>query len=155
MAATTTPTISWVVEQLRRAHPELTFQSDTQFSWHPKERSISYEPQGDYATLLHEVGHALLDHQDYRRDIELLDMERDAWVKAQTIADTLGLSIAKEIVEDHLDSYREWLHTKSTCINCGQTGIETSKHQYTCLTCSTSWRVNDARQHQHRRYKTS
>lgn len=153
MAATTTPSISWVVKQLKETYPDLTFTHSDQFSWHPSERRISYENRGDFTTLLHEVGHALLNHQDYQRDIELLAMERQAWVKAGEVARSLGLSIPEDSVEEHLDSYREWLHTKSTCITCGQTGVETSKHHYTCLTCDTSWRVNDARQQHHRRYK--
>lgn len=153
MAATTTPPISSVVDRLSALYPDLTFQPNSKFSWQPSKKMVLYEPGGNYAELLHEVGHALLNHQSYARDIELLDMERNAWEKARLLATTLELTISDDFIEDHLDSYREWLHTKSTCITCGETGIEVAKQRYQCLSCQTTWRVNDARQQQHRRYK--
>ena len=41
--------------------------------------TIFYADTADSASLLHEVAHSSLNHAEYARDIELLQMERDAW----------------------------------------------------------------------------
>jgi len=82
-------------------------------------------------------------------------MERDAWTKARDIAASLDLSIDEEIATAHLDTYRDWLHARSTCPKCGETGLETDTHIYSCLSCGARWRVNDARRHALRRYIVS
>ena len=153
MAATTTPPISWVVEQLLGKYPDLLLQAGDDFSWRPDTQTITYPTDGEAATLLHEVGHALLEHKEYARDIKLIGMETAAWEKARHIAKTLAISLDEDLIESHLDSYRDWLHARSRCISCGQTGVETSKRHYTCLACGSTWRVNDARQCQLKRYR--
>ena len=84
-------------------------------------------------------------HDTYARDIELLRLERAAWTKAETIATDLGLTISQDTVEDHLDSYRDWLHQRSTCPRCNATGIQIDDQHYSCLECDSVWKVNEAR----------
>ena len=155
MAATTTPSTSSLVATLEKRYPEVTFKADEVFSWQPETKTLTYnetQPDGTWQ-LLHELGHALLEHQSYSRDIELIGFERDAWKKAQEIASSLSLSIPTDSIEDHLDTYRDWLHQRSQCISCSQTGIQTANHEYTCPHCKTRWRVNDARTCELRRYE--
>jgi hypothetical protein len=107
----------------------------------------------DQATLLHELGHALARHHDFSKDIDLLKMEREAWTKAEALAPDYEVAISEETIEEALDSYRDWLHARSRCPNCSQTGIQYDENTYHCLLCHLDWRVNDARQCGLRRYK--
>jgi DnaJ-class molecular chaperone len=51
-----------------------------------------------------------------------------------------------------MNSYRDWLHARSTCPVCQATGMETKKSIYTCPACRHQWRVNEARICSLRRY---
>lgn len=150
MAATTTPSISSLVASLRAAYPAIRLQPDTPCRWSPPDMTVYYDPADtpeSQAVLLHEMGHALLDHADFSRDIELLAMERAAWQHATTVlAPALGVAIDQDLIQTHLDSYRDWLHERSACPRCQQTGLQSKRKTYSCLNCRSSWRVNDARQ---------
>jgi hypothetical protein len=132
----------------------LTLKKGELFSWNHAACVITYNPQAENAEayLLHEFSHALLEHKEYAQDIELLKMERAAWDKALILASTLNMEIDEDLIESALDTYRDWLHDRSTCPGCGAAGIETSKQQYGCITCHTTWRVNEARDCSLRRY---
>ncbi|HMQ96212.1 MAG TPA: hypothetical protein PKD19_03245 [Candidatus Saccharibacteria bacterium] len=104
--------------------------------------------------MLHELGHGLLNHQSYSRDIELLGYERDAWEEAKKIATNYTVELQQNDIEKHLDSYRDWLHSRSTCPACESSGLQTAKYRYTCLACKHIWRVNEARTCALRRYTT-
>lgn len=134
----------------------LTLQTGELFSWSHTACAITYNPTTENAEayLLHEFGHALLQHQGYTRDIELLKIERAAWDEAVKQARIFGVRISEELIETALDTYRDWLHDRSTCPTCGATGIETDKQLYTCIACRVSWRVNEARDCSLRRYTT-
>lgn len=146
MVATTTHSITWLVKQLRRDYPDILFQSGANDAWNPIEAIVHYRHSSDSPDqLLHELGHALLMHTSYKRDIELVGMERDAWTKAQEIAQKYDLSIDNESIDTHMDTYRDWLHARSTCPQCESNGLQTDSHLYQCLACDITWRVNDAR----------
>lgn len=150
------PLISSLVSQLAHDHPGLTFIPEDRFYWNPERRTIYYvEQSDDIASLLHEVAHGLLDHRDFMRDIELLEMERDAWEYASgTLAPRYHLSIDADIIQTHLDTYRDWLHLRSICPACQATGVQIKQRTYRCLACRSEWTVNDARQHALRRHLT-
>lgn len=152
MAATTTPSISWLLPKLSSAYPEIEFQAGNVSAWNPEQRTVYYAPDDGWQ-VLHELGHALLDHRNYTRDIELIGLERDAWQRARTVANQLDLTIPDEAIQTHLDTYRDWLHARSTCPDCQQTGLQTDPKRYSCPHCQTTWRVNDARTCGLRRYK--
>ena len=124
--------------------------------WSPSSKTVyidSNEEKPDLI-LLHEMGHALLNHQEYARDIKLLSMERDAWNFARDkLAPKLDINIDQDFIEDHLDTYRDWLHLKSTCPNCQANGVEKEKNIYLCPICGTKWKTNVATQTQLKRYK--
>lgn len=156
MDVTTMRSIVSLKAKLAHDNPSLTFTKATDFSWHPDTNTITYTTGGshDPALLLHETAHALLRHSDYSRDIELLRMEREAWNYAtDTLAPLYEIVIDDSLVEDSLDTYREWLHKRSLCPDCNLNGIQASRFDYRCLHCHKRWRVNEARTCRLRRTK--
>ena len=99
----------------------------------------------DAWALLHELGHALLDHQVFATDIDLLQIEVEAWHKAQLIAKPYGIDIAWQHVEQCLDSYRDWLHARSTCPTCQLVTLQVNARLYQCFNCNNQWQVTKSR----------
>lgn len=162
MAATTMEKITSLVHALQSSgildtpHGTIALEAGASFSWHYQTRVVTYDATDSHAQilLLHEVGHALLNHQNYDHDIHLLEMERAAWDKAQSFSLDFGIIIDTKMVEDALDTYRDWLHARSLCPQCSSTGVQTTTNVYMCLACHHVWRVNEARTCQLRRYNT-
>ena len=140
---------SLLLTELRRDHPVVTFEPGDDFYWSPTNQTVYFaalDSALDRLTLLHETAHALLGHQGYSRDINLLKIEREAWELARdTLAPHYGLKIETELIEEMLDSYRDWLHARSRCPKCQLTGIQTDESTYQCLGCNATWHVNEAR----------
>ena len=152
MGATTMEKITSTLEKLTHSsrllrHDPISFVQEDDFHWDHENRTVFYDPSEPEAPslLLHEAGHAILDHAEYPDDITLLAMERDAWKEAEMLAHDVGIKIPHELIEDALDTYRDWLHARSTCPNCHATGIQESEKLYTCLACHHKWTVNEAR----------
>lgn len=142
------PSIVSFLTKLQLAYPQYAIVSGDQFRWSPQAQEITYDPTGKDipAHILHELAHALLQHADYDRDIQLIGIERDAWHYArETLATRFSIFIDDHVIQASLDTYRDWLHARSTCPNCQATGLEDKKHQYRCIACRHQWRVNDAR----------
>jgi len=159
MVATSTLKINSILERIFADFSQFTFEIDEDFHWSSSARTIYYPPidtSDDLAFLLHEISHAILKHEDYPNDTNLLEMERQAWdYMIKNLAPKYGLdiSIQDELVQDSLDSYRYWLHRRSTCPNCGAIGVEQAKCDYFCLSCQQKWSTNEARTCQLRRHK--
>jgi len=79
-------------------------------------------------------------------------MERQAWDYTIKLAPKYNVAISDDMVQLTLDSYRDWLHARSTCPNCKATGVQTEKYTYVCPACSRKWQVNEARTCALRRY---
>lgn len=156
MVATIMPSIDLLIKTLVHDFPSVTFHEGEHFSWAPSTKTVSFclsEPHGA-ERLLHEVAHAKLAHKGYERDIDLIAMERDAWQLARTtLSETYGLPIASDVVETHMDTYRDWLHARSTCPHCTATGMQIGKRTYKCVACLKTWDVNEARVCALRRYR--
>lgn len=134
-------------ERIAAAFPHLTLVAGDEFRWSPREQTIFFDEHDPRSNerLLHEVAHAELKHHTYERDIELIALERDAWQYAKShLAPRFDFAIDSNVVEDDLDTYRDWLHARSTCPACGATGIQTDTKEYTCVACRTVWAVNQA-----------
>ncbi len=120
------------------------------FSWSPKDNKVFADksrldqPHGQLA-LIHEAGHALLGHQLYSSDIDLLLKEVAAWNEAKKIANKLGVEYDEEHVEDCLDTYRDWLHRRSQCPTCDIGSMQSSISSYECINCHQKWRVSNSR----------
>ena len=124
--------------------PEFKFEKSDVAHWSPTSKTVFYTD--DAAKLLHELGHALLDHTDFVQDIELIHLERDAWEKARELAPKYGVKITDDTIEAALDDYRDWLHARSLCPKCNQTGVQRREDLiYYCLNCDAHWTANDAR----------
>lgn len=142
------PSTPSLIQKLVNDFPSLHFVESDAFQWSSDTKTVSYNATAETTPehILHELAHALLDHHAYTRDIELLKMEREAWTYARDeLTPKYGVMIDDDTREEALNSYREWLHARSTCPECTATGIETAKHLYRCPACRHTWRVNEAR----------
>lgn len=131
-------------------YPRLKFIEGAHFSWHAHKKHVSYktsqEDTGHHVwALLHELGHALLDHADYANDVELLQLEVAAWEKAVELGRQYGFTIEEDYMEDCLDTYRDWLHLRSTCPNCYSRTPQENQTTYRCFNCQTRWHVTRSR----------
>lgn len=88
-----------------------------------------------FLQLLHEVGHALLGHKDFATDPERVKMECAAWQKAQELCRIYNIEYDEDFAEAELDTYRDWLHQKSLCKECGLTRYQTPDGVYHCPFC--------------------
>jgi ribosomal protein L37AE/L43A len=133
-----------LIDRLRADFPEFQFTESARARWSPDQATVYFGEEA--ATLLHELGHATLGHHDFNQDIELLKMERDAWTRAQELAAKYSVQISDSEIENVLDAYRDWLHARSLCPNCTQTGVQRAADlSYYCVNCGTNWVANDAR----------
>lgn len=97
-------------------------------------------------SLLHETGHALLDHTSYKADFELLRLEVEAWERAKLLAADLDVAIDEDHIQDCLDTYRDWLFKRSICPQCNTKCLQQGDFvHYRCFNCHTVWRVSSSR----------
>lgn len=144
-----------LISQLKVDYPQFLFKQSDKFLWSPSEQAIYYKANNDKDSdlILHELSHALLNHFDYDRDIELVTMESQAWDKSIEIANKYNVAVNYSDIQSYLDTYRDWLHKRSTCPICTATGMQIKKDIYSCLACNHQWKVNEARIHNLKRYK--
>lgn len=150
------PSTPSLLTRIKAAYPQFTFTHEATFHWAPDTHTISIDTASPDCNifLLHELGHALLGHNQYIHDLDLLRMERDAWNYAVLqLADTYEVIIPEDDIQNNLDTYREWLHARSTCPSCQTTGLQLGSRLYSCLACGCRWKSNDARNCALRRYK--
>lgn len=141
-----------LIKKLKNDYPQFSFIKNDLCYWSSQDNTIFFNKKDQPEYILHELAHALLNHISYNYDIELIAMERDAWEKAKKLSEKYSILIDEKLVQKNLDTYRDWLHARSTCKKCQSIGVQTSKNTYKCVACGACWRVNDARQHALRRY---
>ena len=139
--------LSHLINHLKQTYPDLHFAYGGRFKYrYPSHITLenpknSTTPPTFFALLtLHELGHALCNHKDYTTDVQRLKIEREAWETAKTVYLELPEILKtfpwdENYVEDSLDTYRAWLHTKSACKNCGLTCYQTEDGAYHCPRC--------------------
>lgn len=134
---------------VKRDFPDYTITTSDDFSWAPATKTITVDiKQNSPAQLLHEIAHAELGHQTFSRDIQLIEMEREAWehcTRVLALRYGISLSMDDDIVQESLDSYRSWLTSRSSCPHCGAIGLQKAKDTYSCMHCHVQWQVNEAR----------
>lgn len=157
MDAIITPPTKELIARLQADHPTINFVAGTDFHWSAPLQSVTFDPrESNHGFLLHELGHAILGHNDYHLDVEHLAQEREAWSQVRTtLAPLYNIQIDETLIEDALDTYRDWLDARSRCPSCGLTGLQNKTSTYVCVNCRCSWRPNDARQCALRRYVVS
>jgi ribosomal protein S27AE len=136
-----------LVKQIASDYPALSFLPGNAFSWSPQQQTVYYHNGHEHFawSLLHELGHALRQHQSYSSDIELVLLEAEAWEEASTIASRYDIVIDADHIQDCLDTYREWLHQRSTCPTCGSSSLQSTSESYQCFNCHTEWKVSASR----------
>lgn len=124
------------LENLVRDYPGFRFVFGRKFAFRPPKTIVlgSYEPFSELLTL-HEVSHAILRHNGFRVDVERVKLENEAWEKARELAKKYKIEVNEELIQDELDTYRDWLHKKSRCPKCGLTRFQTPDAAYHCPLC--------------------
>ena len=124
------------LDQLRMDYPELHFVNGRKFAFRPP-RTVVVGPNetNDSLLIMHELGHALCHHRDFKTDAIRLGMEREAWEKARELCSKYEVVYDESIVETELDTYRDWLDKKSRCPSCGLTRFQTPDGLYHCPRC--------------------
>lgn len=136
------------VSKLRRDFPSLRFVESPLASWSHQGKTVYFSTahdQSDKWTTLHELGHALLGHSDFTSDADLLQKEVEAWDKAVKLGKKYRITVDPEHIQSCLDTYRDWLHKRSNCPNCGCHGLQQNKALYRCPGCQTMWKVGNNR----------
>lgn len=137
-----------LVNKLSKSLPGVSFVAGSSFYWSPKNLQIHYindDDENNIWALLHEASHAILDHTSYNSDFELLHLEVAAWEEAKDLAKKFKIKIDEEHIQDCLDTYRDWLHQRSTCPTCSTVSFQSSVNEYRCHNCYTTWRVSNSR----------
>ncbi len=134
------------VTKLTNDYPEVIFSSGDSFIWSPSKNQITYTTQQENEehaiwALIHEVAHYKLGHKKYKSDFELLKLETAAWSKANEIASIYKIEINQDHIQDCLDTYRDWLHTRAKCPKCGVVSMQRKDLHYQCFNCKTVWSV--------------
>ncbi len=133
--------------QIIKDFGDYTFVDSSEFYWSAIDKTIHFDSrrmdsaEGLYK-LVHEIGHAESQHKNFTSGIRLLSLETEAWDKAKEIASTFDISIPEDFIEHSLDSYRDWLHKRSTCPQCKSIGVESGENEYRCFNCSQKWLVS-------------
>lgn len=132
------PNLKNLATKISADYPELKIATGDRFRFSPPS-TIAYRPSGHPLELLHELGHYLIGESNYSSDIELVEIESRAWAKAREICDHYSIEYDEDFAEDHLDSYRNWLHLTSLCKNCSLSGYQDSSLLYHCPLCGATW----------------
>lgn len=139
-----------LINNLKLDFQNINFVESSHFFWSPKNNQVNYvaseleAPVGEWM-ILHELGHALLEHKNYSLDIDLISMEMGAWTKAQELAKEYNISISDSHIQDCLDTYRNWLYERSACPSCKTTNTQDKSYQFTCYNCGHIWQVSSAK----------
>ena len=152
MDAITMQKISSLVEWLKKDYLELRFEEANDFRWSPDEKTVWYceEYENTELLTLHELAHAVLEHETYDRDVELVRIEAEAWGYVKmTLAPRYEVMFDESIAEEQIDTYRSWLHERSKCPTCLCNGWQTANGRYRCPSCQSEWKVAEAGKFNH------
>ena len=127
-----------------KSYPDFNYKQSKLFSWYSAEKRICFvkcnkkcnkddKPCINFYKVAHELGHALLNHQDYKTKIELNRMELDAWAEAEKIVSKFGkYKIPGDIIDEAMGSYVNNAN-QDECPNC-----ELSLIAGVCINCSVT-----------------
>ena len=117
--------------------PSLKFVTGRKFAFRPPKTVVLPEDTSDCNPLLvlHEIGHALIGIFDFSTEIDRLKIEVMAWEKARELCSRYKVEVDEDLIQGELDSYRDWLHQKSRCPECGLTRFQTPDGVFHCPKC--------------------
>ena len=129
-----------LIKKIASDHPELQIEHGERFQFSPPNHLYySDADEQPELLLLHELGHFLIGETDYSTDIELLEIEAKAWAKARELCGKYRIEYDEDFAEDHIDSYRDYLHYSSLCKNCQLAGYQDNSGNYHCALCGATW----------------
>lgn len=138
-----------LLRELEKDFSDISFKKGEEFSWSPSVKQIVYkkniEEEKAKWSLLHELSHGVLKHNNYKNDFELIKLEMEAWEKATALAESYGITIDQEHIQDCMDTYRDWLYKRSTCPRCESSSFQHSTNSYKCFNCKKIWKVSNSR----------
>lgn len=131
-----------LIKKIASDYPELELSEGARFQFTPPNYLYYTTDEAEHPELLllHELGHYLIGETDYSTDIELLEIEAKAWAKARELCNNYQLEYDDGFAEDHIDSYRDYLHFASLCNNCQLAGYQDDSGNYHCALCGATWR---------------
>lgn len=138
-----------LLDQINKLYPKISIVRGDVFYWSPSDQIVYFSElnnEVDNWSLLHEVGHAISEHKNFKSDFDLLLIEVEAWEQAKKISKDLSISIDEDHIQDCLDTYRDWLYLRSTCPTCTNTSLQLNSRTYSCINCNQSWKVTQSRQ---------
>jgi hypothetical protein len=127
------------------------------FSFNSSSKTITYIPEelenedGSLA-LLHEIAHMNLGHFSYNYDVELLELEHEAWEETRKLAKKYSIDIDEEHIRECLKSYDEWLEKRAACPKCGEYSLQKNKSTFGCFVCDCYWQVNERKDKEVRKH---
>ncbi len=130
-----------LIKQIKQDFPAFILRQGDRFYWSSGTKEIVYPKDGDPASLLHELGHALLSHTRFTNDLDLLAKEVAAWQKAKELTIRYNVPITEQCIDHCLDTYRDWLYCRSACPRCSGHGLQAAERLYKCLNCAETWNV--------------
>jgi hypothetical protein len=135
---------------LTGSYKRIKFRPGDKFYWSPETKEVFYDKaasqQNGVWSLLHETGHALLEHVSYKADFELIRLEVAAWEKAKALASDMQIRIDEDHVQDCIDTYRDWLYARSICPTCNTKSLQQGDlAHYQCFNCRSMWKVTPSR----------
>ena len=138
-----------LVKRLAADYEQFKFKNGSQEHWSPKTQTITFNPaepaQKFACALLHELAHAILGHNTYASDFELLKLESEAWELAAKLGEKYQVKISEDHIQNCLDTYRDWLHRRSQCPRCNMHVMQNDTNSYQCFNCQTRWHVSSGR----------
>lgn len=132
------PNLKKLIAKLQADYPNLSITAGERTKFTPPNQ-LFYTKDTTPLELLHELGHYLLGRHHYSSDIDLLRIEAEAWSQAKNICEQYQIEWNEDYVQDHLDTYRNWLHLTSLCKNCKLAGYQDSSLLYHCPLCGATW----------------
>ncbi len=135
------------MNEIIKDFPQFTFIPGRFFVWSPHNKAIHYDTRrvkgnDGLVALVHEIGHALLGHRIYKFDMQLIQMEMDAWDVARRLAAKYGLKVDEDHIARCVDSYDQWLTKRATCPDCQNFSLQRARDEYGCFACGSVWQVN-------------
>jgi hypothetical protein len=132
---------------LLKNFPDINFVAGRFFMWSPLSRQMTYDTRrintnNGKLALLHELGHARLNHRTYKYDMELLSMEMDAWDFARRLAPEYKLKVDEGHIAQAIATYDYWLSKRATCPDCDNFSLQRDRNSYGCFACGSRWDVN-------------
>lgn len=129
-----------LITSLKQDFPDFYFTYGKRFSFRPPKTIVIGPDEGEKTPMLlfHELGHALSHQYSYKTAVERLKIESIAWSEGKKAYQNYH-SLPPwddDFVEENLDTYRDWLHTKSKCKACGLTMFQNQDGTWECPYCS-------------------